>query len=98
LTWWVTKKPEDREESDEKILSQISAGQAKLTQTIALTRTLADLIRQRQPKQLEAWLEEAERSGYPVWKKFCSRYPRRSGRGSNSVDLFLVEWAYRRTH
>jgi transposase len=72
LTWWTLKKPEERTEENEQVLLQISTGQPKLLKSIALARNLAEIIRQQQGEKLDAWIEEAEKSGYRAWRNFAS--------------------------
>lgn len=71
LTWWVLKKPEDRAEDEEKILSQISTGQPKLLETVQLARSFAEIVRQKQADQFDGWLEQARKSGYRIWRNFA---------------------------
>jgi transposase len=72
LTEWVLQRPEDQREEDERILSQLSAGQAKLAESIALAREFAEIIRQQQNEALEAWFERAHKSGYRIWRNFAA--------------------------
>lgn len=72
LTSWIVKRPENRAEEDENILSKISSGQPKLITTIELARAFAMLVRQRQPEDLDKWLEQANKSGYRVWHNFAA--------------------------
>jgi transposase len=71
LTGLIVKRPENRAEEDELLLSKISSGQPKLTTTIELARLFATIIRQHQAAELDAWLEEASKSGYRVWHNFA---------------------------
>ena len=72
LTWWVSKRHQDRDADDEKILLQISQGQPKLQESIALARSFAEMIREQQSEKLDAWLERAEQSGYRTWRNFAT--------------------------
>ena len=72
LTWWTLKKPEERAEKDEQVLLQMSTGQPKLLKSISLARNLAEIVRQQQGEKLDAWIEEADKSGYRAWRNFAS--------------------------
>ena len=71
LTWWVLKRLEDRTDDGEQTLAQLSRGQPKLQESIMLARSFAEMIRQQQAEKLEAWLEQAAKSGYRVWSNFA---------------------------
>ncbi len=68
----IAKRPEKRAEEDEKLLEILAADQPKLTATITLARTFAEIVRQKQAGKLDAWLEQAEKSGYQVWRNFAA--------------------------
>jgi transposase len=72
LTGLIVKRPENRSEEGEQLLSNISSGQPKLTATIELARSLATIIRQQQAAELDVWLERAGKSGYRVWHNFAA--------------------------
>lgn len=71
LTWWILKRPEDREESDEQRLAQVCEGQPKLIETMMLARQFAFIIRQQQEDQLTSWLEQASHSNSVLWCNFA---------------------------
>lgn len=71
LTWWILKRPEDRDEKDESLLARMSEGQPKLTETITLARKFAEIVRQQQVDQWDAWLERASQSEYLLWQNFA---------------------------
>lgn len=68
----VIKRPENRMAEDEKLLKLLSSEQPKLIATIELARTFAEITRQQQAAKLDLWLEQAEKSGYRVWRNFAS--------------------------
>lgn len=72
LTWWVLKRPEDRVDDEERTLSQFSEGQPKLKASIAMARSFTEMIRQQQEDKLDSWLDQAEKSGYQVWRNFAA--------------------------
>lgn len=71
LSCLIVKRPENRLEEDEKILSKISNEQPKLMTTIKLARTFAEIVRQQQPKEFDSWLELASKSEYRIWHNFA---------------------------
>jgi transposase len=71
LSSLIVKRPENRSDEDEKILSKISAEQPKLMMTIKLARNFAEIVRQQQSDGLDSWLEQASKSGYRVWHNFA---------------------------
>jgi transposase len=73
LTWWIVKKPEKLVEEEKEILIQMSAGQPKLATTIKLAMAFAAMIREQQVEMLDEWLEQAEKSGFQVWRNFATR-------------------------
>jgi transposase len=72
LTRFILKRPEQQSEDEEKVLTHIGDGQPKLTTTINLAREFAAIVRQRQVKKLDTWLEQASKSEYPVWRHFAA--------------------------
>jgi transposase len=71
LSCLIVKRPENRLEEDEKILSKISDEQPKLKTTIKLARAFAEIVRQQQTNEFDPWLEQASKSGYRVWHNFA---------------------------
>jgi transposase len=72
LTYWILGQPEQRNEEQEKLIEQMSAEEPRLGQVISQARTFASLIRQQKADELESWMEQAEKSGYRVWKNFAA--------------------------
>jgi transposase len=72
LNFWILQRPEDREAEHETLIEQISDELPKLGQVISQARQFAAMLRQKSPSELNAWMEQAEASGYRVWKKFAS--------------------------
>jgi transposase len=72
LNFWILQRPEDRQAEHERLLEQISAELPKLGQIISQARQFAAMLRQRSPNELSAWMQQAEASGYRVWKNFAS--------------------------
>jgi transposase len=72
LTWWILKRPEDRSDEEEDRLSQLLFGDAKLQESIVLTRSFAEMVRQKQVNKLDPWLIEAGNSRYRIWQNFAA--------------------------
>lgn len=72
LNFWILQRPEDRQPEHELLLEQICAELPKLGQVISQARQFAAMLRQQSPNELSAWMEQAEASGYRVWKNFAS--------------------------
>jgi transposase len=51
--------------------AQLQAQEGAIAEAIALTQDFAALVRQRQPDQLETWLEHATTSGLQAFKSFA---------------------------
>jgi transposase len=72
LTSLIMKRPENRVEDAEKLLELLSSEKPKITTTVALARTFSEIVRQQRAAKLDLWLEQAEKSGYRVWRNFAS--------------------------
>jgi transposase len=68
----VLQRPEDRQAEHETLIEQICNDLPKLGQVISQARQFAAMLRQQSPNELSPWLEQAEASGYRVWKNFAS--------------------------
>jgi transposase len=72
LNFWLLQRPGDREAEHETLIEQISDELPKLGQVISQARQFAAMLRQQSPNELNAWMGQAEASGYRVWKNFAS--------------------------
>jgi transposase len=72
LTWSIVRRPEERTVDDERLLTQLSDGDAKLTATIELARGFAAIVREQQAEKLNEWLEQARQSGFRIWSNFAA--------------------------
>lgn len=72
LNFWLLQRPQDRQAEHEALIEQISAELPKLGQVISQARQFAALLREHTADELSAWMEQAESSGYRVWKNFAS--------------------------
>lgn len=72
LNFWIFQRPENRQAKHEVLIEQICAELPKLRQVISQAQQFAAMLRQQTANELSAWMEQAEASGYRVWKNFSS--------------------------
>lgn len=72
MNFWLLQRPEDRQAEHEALIEQISAELPKLGQVISQARQFATMLREHTVDELSTWMEQAEASGYRVWKNFAS--------------------------
>ena len=70
-TWLVLRRPEQRTPEEEHLLAQLTAQDAQLAEAIALAQDFAQLVRQRQPAQLDPWLARAAESPLAPLQRFA---------------------------
>jgi len=61
-TWLVLGREDKRTEAEAQQLAQLHAQSAEVAEAIDLAQDFATLVRQRQPTQLDAWLQRAATS------------------------------------
>jgi|SRR5688572_27221812 transposase len=71
--WLVLKRPGKRNESDEQVLMELQGRHPELAEATQLARDFAHLVRQRQPDDLEPWLERAAASLSDAFQRFAKR-------------------------
>ena len=76
-TWLVLRRKEQRTEDEAQQLAQLRAQHAEVAEAIDLAQDFAQLVRQRQPAQLDTWL--AARRPRVRWRP-CNALPRGSMR------------------
>ena len=70
---WLVMRREAKLNNDEKSqLARLQAQEGAIAEAIELTQDFAELVRQRQPDQLETWLERATASGLQAFKSFAN--------------------------
>ncbi len=72
LAWFVIRRPDEQSVEDEQLLNRLSDGNSRLQKTIHLARAFAAIVRQQREEKLDAWLEEASKSGYQIWRSFAA--------------------------
>jgi transposase len=70
-TWLVLRRPEQRTPEEEHLLAQLTAQDAELADAITLAQDFAQLVRQRQPAQLDLWLARAAESPLVPLQRFA---------------------------
>ncbi len=72
-TWLVLRRPENQDEEDEQLLALLVAQHPELAEAIALSQDFAELVRNREPEQLDIWLARAVRSHLGALVRFALR-------------------------
>jgi len=71
-TWLVLRRAEQRTEAEAQQLAQLHAQSAEVAEAIDLAQDFATLVRQRQPAQLDAWLQRATTSALEAMQRFAT--------------------------
>jgi transposase len=71
-TWLVMRREATLDEKEKQQLAQLQEQGGEITSAISLTQDFAALVRQRQPDQLETWLERAAASCLQSFKSFAT--------------------------
>ena len=71
-TWLILKREANRDEADHEQIAKLQGQHDELAKAIDLAQDFAELIRQRQPEQLEAWLKRAAQSTLKSFERFAS--------------------------
>ena len=72
VTWLVLGRETTRTEAAAQQLTQLHAQSAEVAEAIDLAQDFAQLVRQRQPEQLEPWLKRAATSPLETWRRFAT--------------------------
>ena len=70
-TWLVLRREAKRTEAEAQQLTQLYAQSAEVAEAIDLAQALTQLVRQRQPAQLDPWLKRATASTLEAWQRFA---------------------------
>jgi transposase len=70
-TWLVLRREEQRTAAEAEQLAQLRAQQAEVAEAIDLAQAFAQLVRQRQPTQLDPWLTRATTSMLEALRRFA---------------------------
>lgn len=67
----MVRHAEQRTQDDAQQLAQLRAQHADVGEAIDLAQDFAQLVRQRQPQELEPWLARAVKSAVGAWRRFA---------------------------
>jgi transposase len=70
-TWLILRREDKRTEAEAQQLAQLHAQSAEVAEAIDLAQAFATLVRQRQPAQLDPWLERATTSPLEAVQRFA---------------------------
>ena len=71
-TWLVLRRGERRTEAETQQLAQLHAQSAEVAEAIDLAQDFATLVRQREPTQLDPWLQRATTSALDAMQRFAT--------------------------
>ncbi|MHC5775947.1 ISL3 family transposase [Nostoc sp.] len=71
--WIVLRKQESQLPEDEQLITLLTAQHPDLAEAIELAQGFAQIVRQRQPSQLEPWLTQADMSNLTAFHRFAKR-------------------------
>jgi transposase len=71
-TWMVLRRPEQRTADEAQQLAQVRAQSAEVAEAIDLAEAFTTLVRQRQPAQLDPWLQRAASSTLDAVRRFAT--------------------------
>ena len=71
-TWLVMRREAKLNDDEKRQLARLQAQEGEIAEAITLTQDFTALVRQRQPDQLETWLERATASGLQAFKSFAN--------------------------
>jgi transposase len=72
-TWLVLRRPDTREARDAQVLTALQGQHPALAAATQLAHGFVQLVRSRQPDQLEPWLERAASSLSEAFQRFAKR-------------------------
>jgi transposase len=70
-TWLVLRREAQRTEAEAQQLAQLREQQAEVAEAIDLAQDFTQLVRQRQPAQLDPWLKRAATSTLETLRRFA---------------------------
>ena len=71
-TWLVMRRVAKLDDDAKTQLARLQAQEGEIAEAITLTQDFAVLVRQRQPDQLEAWVERATASGLNAFQSLAN--------------------------
>ncbi len=70
-SYLIVQNPQTRTVEDEQLLNRLIEQNPNLTSAIEFAQAFAQLVRQRQPKQLDLWLQQAEVIDIEPFQRFA---------------------------
>jgi len=77
-TWLVLRQPAHLTAEDQAVLAQLQQAHPAFAQAIALAQGFAQLLRARQPEQLDPWLQQAATSSLAAFRRLAKSLQRDS--------------------
>jgi transposase len=71
-TWLIMRREATLTADAKRHGTRLHAQEGAIAEALALTQDLAALVRQRQPDQLEPWLQRATASGLQAFQRFAN--------------------------
>jgi transposase len=75
-TWLTLRQPKDMTESEQHLLTRLHHAHAAFAQAITLAQGFAQLLRARQPDQLNEWLQQAATSSLAALQRLAKSFQR----------------------
>jgi transposase len=75
-TWLVLRRPEHLTAEEQAELDRLRRAHPTFAQAIVLAHGFAQLLRARQPEQLDAWLQQAATSSLAVFRRLAQSFQR----------------------
>lgn len=70
-SYLILQNPQARSPEDEQLLRRLIEQNPQLAPVIEFAQAFAQLVRQRQPNQLDLWLQQAEQTGIEPFQRFA---------------------------
>jgi transposase len=86
-TWLTLRQPKDVTAEEQHLLTRVHHAHAAFAQAIGLAHSFAQLLRARQPEQLEAWLPQAATSSLTAFQRVAQSCQRDSAAVKAGVTL-----------
>jgi transposase len=81
------RRPTEMTEREQHLLTQLHHAHTACAQASALARGFAQLLRARQPQQLDAWLQQAATSSLAAFQRLAKSFQRDSAAVKAGVTL-----------
>jgi transposase len=75
-TWLVLRQPEHLTAEDQALLDRLPQAHPAFAQAMALAHGFAQLLRARQPEQLDAWVQQAATSSLAAFRRLAKSLQR----------------------